>query len=207
MDRPITPAVANRSHMLTYLRYALATVCLAASVGCLALWGWSYTYFYQAILGIPFKVERVCLTASYGNFDVIAEEPGSHFPFKQRWLFTTKHNDSIDRFCDMGMARRAGFDWGLVGGYGPLWYPVLVFGLSGVGVLRLNRFTLRSAIIATTVVAGLLGVAVGMRNDLAAVRMRRMLAYYLEFGPIETAVVLVLGAIAAAILVKLKRNV
>ncbi len=27
--------------MLTYLRYALATFCFAASVGCLALWGWS----------------------------------------------------------------------------------------------------------------------------------------------------------------------
>ena len=29
--------------MLTYLRYTLATVCFAASVGCLALWGWSTT--------------------------------------------------------------------------------------------------------------------------------------------------------------------
>jgi len=36
--------------------------------------------------------------------------------------------------------------------------------------------------------------------------MRSMLAFYLEFGPIETAVALVLGVIAAAILVKLKRD-
>jgi hypothetical protein len=42
----------------------------------------------------------------------------------------------------------------------PLWYPALIFALAGVGVLRLGRrFTLRSAIIATTVVAGLLGMA------------------------------------------------
>jgi hypothetical protein len=43
----------------------------------------------------------------------------------------------------------------------PLWYPALIFALSGVALLRLGRrFTLRSAIIATTVVAGLLGMAV-----------------------------------------------
>ena len=43
----------------------------------------------------------------------------------------------------------------------PLWYPA--FALAAVGVLRLGqRFTLRSAIIATTVVAGLLGMAVAL---------------------------------------------
>jgi len=47
------------------------------------------------------------------------------------------------------------------GVYFPLWYPALIFALAGVGALRLGRrFTLRSAIIATTVVAGLLGMAV-----------------------------------------------
>jgi hypothetical protein len=45
--------------------------------------------------------------------------------------------------------------------YFPLWYPALIFALAGVGSLRLGRrFTIRSAIIATTVVAGLLGMAV-----------------------------------------------
>ena len=46
--------------------------------------------------------------------------------------------------------------------YFPLWYPTLSFALAGVAALRLGRrFTLRSAIIATTIVAGLLGMAVG----------------------------------------------
>jgi hypothetical protein len=45
--------------------------------------------------------------------------------------------------------------------YFPLWYPSLIFALAGVASLRLGRrFTLRSAIIAMTVVAGLLGIAV-----------------------------------------------
>ena len=42
----------------------------------------------------------------------------------------------------------------------PLWYPALIFALAGVASLRLGRFTLRSAIIATSVVAVLLGMAV-----------------------------------------------
>ena len=47
--------------------------------------------------------------------------------------------------------------------YFPLWYPALIFALAGVASLRFGRrFTLRSAIIATTVVAGLMGMAVGL---------------------------------------------
>ncbi|WP_145435636.1 hypothetical protein [Lacipirellula limnantheis] len=47
------------------------------------------------------------------------------------------------------------------GVYFPLWYPALIFALAGIAALRLGRrSTLRSAIIATTIVTGLLGMAV-----------------------------------------------
>ncbi|WP_145434224.1 hypothetical protein [Lacipirellula limnantheis] len=47
--------------------------------------------------------------------------------------------------------------------YFPHWYPALIFALASVGALRFGRrFTLRSAILATTVVAGLLWMAVGL---------------------------------------------
>ena len=47
--------------------------------------------------------------------------------------------------------------------YFPLWYVILAFGLLAAFTHRFDgRFTLRSAIIATTVLAGLLGMAVGM---------------------------------------------
>jgi len=47
--------------------------------------------------------------------------------------------------------------------YFSLGYASLIFDLAGVASLRLGRrFTLRSAIIATMVVAGLLGMAVGL---------------------------------------------
>jgi hypothetical protein len=43
--------------------------------------------------------------------------------------------------------------------YFPLWSPALIFALAGVVALRLSgRFTIRSALIATTVVAVLLGI-------------------------------------------------
>lgn len=57
---------------------------------------------------------------------------------------------------------------GLFGGgrrsvYFPLWYPVLALGLLAVFIHRFSgRFTLRSVLIALTVVAGLLGMAVAL---------------------------------------------
>ena len=57
----------------------------------------------------------------------------------------------------------------------PLWYPALIFAFAGVGILRVGRFTLRSALIATTVVAKLLGMAVIRQEaSTAAVRMPDM---------------------------------
>lgn len=45
--------------------------------------------------------------------------------------------------------------------YFPLWYPALVSALVGVGVVRFRRqFSIRSALVAITVVAALTGMAV-----------------------------------------------
>ncbi|MBA4107932.1 MAG: hypothetical protein C0485_19545 [Pirellula sp.] len=47
------------------------------------------------------------------------------------------------------------------GVYFPLWFPPIIFALAGAGVLRVSRqFSIRSALIATTVVAALIGMAV-----------------------------------------------
>jgi hypothetical protein len=58
-----------------------------------------------------------------------------------------------------GMKNDRGWIWVFF----PLWFPAVTFALAGVGTLRLGRrFTLRSALIATTVVAGLLGMVVAL---------------------------------------------
>jgi hypothetical protein len=45
----------------------------------------------------------------------------------------------------------------------PLWYPALVFALAGVAALRFRRqFSIRSALVAVSVVAALLGMVVAL---------------------------------------------
>ncbi|WP_152101008.1 hypothetical protein [Lacipirellula parvula] len=45
----------------------------------------------------------------------------------------------------------------------PLWYPALVFALAALSAVRLGRrFTLRSALVGTSVVAALLGMVVAL---------------------------------------------
>jgi hypothetical protein len=45
----------------------------------------------------------------------------------------------------------------------PLWYPALVFAIAGVAALRVRRqFSIRSALIAVSVVAALLGMIVAL---------------------------------------------
>ena len=115
--------------MLTYLRDALATVCFAASVGCLALWKVDY---FEWSLGISKHTELI-VTIDSGMAAVEFYKAGATPPQNCR---------------PIGV---------------PLLFPALIFALAGVAALRLGRrFTLRSAIIATTVVAGLLGMAVGL---------------------------------------------
>jgi hypothetical protein len=42
----------------------------------------------------------------------------------------------------------------------PIWYAALAFALAGVGILRIGRFTIRSVLIVTMIVAALLGMVV-----------------------------------------------
>ena len=133
--------------MLTYLRYALATFCFAASVGCLALRGWSYATRVSYIVDV---------------------ESGEAIFEVRTWTVAVDYQEAL-RFGEVWRDGEADknqghFEGSAVGGlYArfPLWYAALVSALAGIAALRLGRrFTLRSAIIATTVVAGLLGMAV-----------------------------------------------
>ena len=143
--------------MATTLRYALTTVCFAPCLGCLALWGWSLKnpqHVLYAGLSTEWIESRVQL------WDVVAEvgvaAPIVAPPPKYLWY----------EFTFMG-EKPAG--WGAGDNFGvtqnsiyfPLWYPALIFALAGVGVLRFRRqFSIRSIMIATTIVASLIGMAV-----------------------------------------------
>ena len=132
--------------MLIYLRYALATVCFAASVGCciMLLLSWSGL----ASIDIPISKGRTIEVKLWlGEFRMRIDQPRSSRLSAQ---------PVAERVSDGGrfvLTRR--------GVYFPLWYPALIFALAGVGVLRFRRqFSIRSALICVSVVAALLGMAV-----------------------------------------------
>ena len=143
--------------MLTYLRYALATFCFAASVGWLALWGWGGSIevtYLGPNLSTQVDSERGMVT--------IAVYETSPQRYEGKWRFIVHKMPTELWFADE-IEKQGRFGQFLDILYFPLWYPALVFALTGVAALRLGpRFTLRSAIIATTVVAVLLGMAVGL---------------------------------------------
>ena len=151
--------------MLTYLRYGLATLCFAASVACVPLWWRSMTHGLIGQMPIAGSSHVLHIQLWLGLAEV--EFPESENPFYSSpegsaWYFT-----SLTRTAPReGPKRLFPLSFGQtdeLGVYFPIWYAALIFALAGVAALRLGRrFTLRSAIIATAVVAGLLGMAVAL---------------------------------------------
>ena len=140
--------------MLTFLRFALATICFAASVGCLALW-WR-SEIKRDLLIVPSWNQTTVLflksrlgTGSIGAVRLQSRAASLEWKYSAGTIEDTDRQYRGMRF----LAYRSGVSF-------PLWYPALIFALAGVASLRLGRFTIRSAIIATSVVAVLLGMAV-----------------------------------------------
>ncbi|QDT72453.1 hypothetical protein [Lacipirellula limnantheis] len=138
--------------MLTYLRYALATFCFAASVACLTLWICGYEYNLE--ISPASWCARVDGSRGLG---CIAIEPSL---FHEKYiLHVSVENTSPKAWFEDQIIGKGRF--GAVGGgvYFPLWYPALVFALAGVGVIRFRRqFSIRSALIAFAIVAALLAM-------------------------------------------------
>jgi hypothetical protein len=150
--------------MLRPLRYALATFCFAASVGCLALWGWSFDQ--HITLQRQTDAKHFIIEARGGYLIATAwsfPAPVAGKSVLTGSIWTIEKRTQQDRFLELIIADSGSFGLFRSSPHFPLWYPALVFALAGVAALRLGRrFTIRSAIIATTVVAGLLGMAAGM---------------------------------------------
>jgi hypothetical protein len=150
--------------MLTYLRYALATFCFAASVGCLALWWRSMTqaeYLVGPSHFLPSRAMSFGCASGCSTIGFFSEDLSANYPTWKH--IVTPVTDDLQSAYGAILSRHGLFQFSAE--YDqitfPVWYPALIFTLAGVAVLRLGRrFTLRSAIIATTVVAGLLGMVV-----------------------------------------------
>jgi hypothetical protein len=143
--------------MAKVIRYALATICFAASVGCLALWRRSDKLLAVTYLGINLEFE---VATDFGFASVYMNE-GSPSRQSSTWELTELDAWETPWFADELDEGRFGREGNAV--YFPLWYPVLVFALAAVAAMRVGRrFTLRSTLIATTIVAALLGMVVAL---------------------------------------------
>ena len=154
--------------MLKLLRYTLATIFLAASVGCLGLWWRSYACWdLHCILTRPGWGQYIQtidgMVIAELNAPVLFFRTYTHFSYE--WSESRKNEVRVqldNRYEEHGrfysseaIERRELFF--------PLCYPALVSALAAVGVLRLGkRFTIRSALIATAVAAVLLGTVVAL---------------------------------------------
>ena len=144
-NRRLTPTPT----MLTYLRCALVTFCFAASVGCLALW-WtglkSQMGYYATTWNVVIDVNR-----GFVWWDMRSSPPTT----ETSWAFIpTMSEPSISPPANgESLFGHDGYGYHL-----PLWYASLIFALAGVGILRAASFTIRSALIATTIVSLLLGM-------------------------------------------------
>lgn len=156
--------------MTKYLRYALATVCFAASVGCLALWWRSGTRIDVACVPSYVLPSWVVMFESIDG-DAFASLALTSPAAINSCLGASWEIHSIDRqsigarretiVCMKKTFGRFHSDWESATAYFPVWYAALVAALAGVGVLRVRRrFTIRSALICVSVVAALLAMVV-----------------------------------------------
>jgi hypothetical protein len=151
--------------MLKYLRYALTTFCFAASIGCLALWWRSDARHYQLFSPTYARQTRLisvsarcgeCFLSICPLLEGFRPRSPTAFRFELSAVTSAQLESSERRLETLG---RFGVEPRSV--YFPLWYPALIFALVGVAALRLGRrFTIRSAIIGTSILCALLGMAV-----------------------------------------------
>ncbi len=147
--------------MLKVLHYALATFCFAASVGCLALWGWVETHSRWDVAASYYTTQHGLHFESIDGVAILWVGKGVG---QDGWKIDSMELRSVPLLAvENALQQHRLFGRTDQWVYFPLWYPALIFTLAGIAALRLGRrFTLRSAIIATTVVTGLLGMAVAM---------------------------------------------
>lgn len=151
--------------MAKLIRSTLAALFLAASVGCAGLWWRSMTHAEVVYTPPLLGWRRVAALASFnGSLDLLTMKL---FPTAKGQRDVTWHVaswPSADEGSPVTPLRlehdqRFGLGKRLKGVYLPHWYAALILALFAVGTLRVgHRFTIRSVLIITTIIATLLGM-------------------------------------------------
>ena len=144
--------------MAKFLRYALATVCFAASVGCFAVWWRSFTYWDTFISPVPGRNSAIVADFCGGAAMIVRLAPRPKDAVYQSWGISSTPTDwTPEAFAEEDRKYgRFGVENGVVSF--PIWFPGLLLALVGITAVQAHRrFTLRSVLITTTAVAALLG--------------------------------------------------
>jgi hypothetical protein len=148
--------------MAKVIRYTLAAICLMASIGCLAL-SWrshSYSEFFSGPSVIKGEMLYLHALRGTGTLGTQATTRASLWKYGSRPRVevesaSSTNGDENGRLFGASWSDSA---WAI---NFPVLYPALVFALAGVATLRFRRqFSIRSALVAVTVVAALLGMVV-----------------------------------------------
>lgn len=146
--------------MAKFIRYALAGCFFAASAGCLAIWG-SSLGDNSILASVRITADKtLCVELQRG---ILAAMALPHSPLTPIASSEARRGETYFSYLPRLVERHGAF--GSVGpiSFLPLWYPALVFAFAGVGVLRFRwRFSMRSALIAVSVIAALLGMVVAL---------------------------------------------
>jgi hypothetical protein len=153
----------ERSRVSRYLRIAVTAVSLTACFLLVALWVRSY-----------WRIDSVRIPIPGSKFSAFSAVPGnvqwgiyndSDFPPESRgWYFLTRSvSDDIDAMRLGGIREikfRSGFGLTPAGAHVPYWFLIVLTATLTLLILLVRRFSLRTLLISTTLVAVGMGVVI-----------------------------------------------
>lgn len=155
--------------MLHYLRIAAAITCFVICAAIAILWMRSYRHCDSFAASTP-SVYFFYASSDHGKFQIQLGD--GRLMEEARWEFGTRPAPTesvVDRTQGIN---GLGFQWRVTGPPGfpvynslvPHWFPALVSGIAGtlLWMKRPYRFTVRGALIATMIVAAVMGTGVAL---------------------------------------------
>ncbi|QDT73375.1 hypothetical protein [Lacipirellula limnantheis] len=145
--------------MSTVIRNALVILCVAVCSLCILLMLTSIDHRHKVFLTLPL-VGRIDGMVQQG-FAFIEVSPSSTTGLGSTLGLSSQHLHGQPGYFYSSQRGHGIFGRGRNNVFFPLWYVILVFGLLAAFMYHFSgRFTLRSALIAMSVVAGLFGITV-----------------------------------------------
>jgi hypothetical protein len=163
----------ERPRFITGLRIATSAVCLIACALLIALWVRSYVYADLVMVRLT-STSRLYFQSSRGELRLPLKGSDHNELFDLPWRFSSTSVKRIDEVEELlnkasGASKpvtRIAPRFGVMNDslVMPHWFPILVSGVSAaiLGIARPFRFTLRTLLIATTLVAVVLWLIVAM---------------------------------------------